>query len=90
MAECGSAVFVEAGRFSRKAFFAKERDVDILARRLPRVADDSLDSGLELSWIWRWEWRDSHTRADYEGTWQREVITYLEYKYLVLCQRYVP
>jgi hypothetical protein len=48
----------------------------------------ALDSGLELSWIWRRdekEWRYSHTRVDYEGTWQREVITsHLKYKYLVL------
>ena len=26
----------------------------------------------------------SHSRTDYDGTWQRKVITYLEYKYLVL------
>jgi hypothetical protein len=39
---------------------AKERDFDILARRLPKVDDDSvglpleLELELELSWIWIW------------------------------------
>jgi hypothetical protein len=37
--------FVEA---HVRLFFAKERDINILARRLPRVADDGLDLPLEL------------------------------------------